>query len=40
MLGGKRFIEPLAKLCDIDIKPYSLLYYETAMLLGGSDRKI
>ena len=40
MLGGKKLIEPLAKLCDSDIKPYSQLYYGTAMLLGGSDRKI
>ena len=40
MLGGKKLIEPLAKLCDSDIKPYSLLLYETVTLLGGSDRKI
>ena len=37
-LGGRLLQEPLSKLCDSNISPYSLLTFDSASLFGGSEK--
>ena len=39
-LGGKLLKDPSARLCDCDIRPYSLLSYDSAYLNGGMSNRV